>query len=100
MSGIHTAQIPSQHEVKNEEAVFVVLERVSQINNEGVVDLENFNTVDQGDEEVTDLLKQPTLLNYVRNGLLTNTFGLVDVFESVELFRALVLDDTDLGSVR
>lgn len=36
---IRTSQITTQHEIENKEAVFVVLEGKTQIDNEGMVDL-------------------------------------------------------------
>ena len=45
------------------------------------------------------LLQQPPLLYDVRNGLLLNALRLVDVFESVQLLRLLMLNDADLTPV-
>lgn len=36
---IRTSQITTQHKVKNEEAIFVILEGVAEIDYEGMVDL-------------------------------------------------------------
>ena len=38
-----TSQIPPEHKVENEETVFVVLESISQVNNEWMIDLEKAN---------------------------------------------------------
>jgi hypothetical protein len=44
----------------------------------------------------TDLFQQPPFLNYIAHGLLTNATGLIDVFKSIQFFRALMLDDPHL----
>ena len=39
MQNVFTAEVATKHEVEHEKAVFVILERVAKIDNEGVVDL-------------------------------------------------------------
>lgn len=39
-----TAQVTAEHEVEHEEAMLIVLERVAQVNDERVVDLERRRT--------------------------------------------------------
>ena len=52
-TGRRTAQVAAQHEVKNEEAVFIVLESVPQVDDERVVDLRVVHNV-SGDGQLTE----------------------------------------------
>ena len=97
-----TTEVASQHEIENEEAVFVVLKSISQIDDKRMVDLEWRDLALRGKCSIEScgpaphLLKQPPLLNNVRNGFHTDTFCFVDVFEGIELARLFVLDDSNL----
>jgi hypothetical protein len=63
-----------------------------------MVDLQALSVRAQGISIATCLLEQSSLLDDVGNGLHLDTFGLVDVFESVEVAGLFVLYDTDLDT--
>ena len=44
-----TSQIPPEHKVENEETVFVVLESISQVDDEWMVDLHRVLKLDSGE---------------------------------------------------
>jgi hypothetical protein len=35
----HTPEVSAEHQVKDEEAVFIILERITHVDNEGMVNL-------------------------------------------------------------
>jgi len=45
----------------------------------------------------TYLFEQPPFLDNIRNSLLLDASRLVDIFQSIELLRLLVLNDSDLN---
>jgi len=77
-----TSKITTEHEIQDKEAIFVVLERIAKIDNEGVVNLGSCEKrVQRG--TTTNLLEKTTLLNNVGHGLHLHAFRLVDVLEGV-----------------
>jgi hypothetical protein len=99
-NGALTPQVSTQHEVQDEEAVFIVLECIPQIDDERVIDLQRKDGRHHGRRRAVNiavyLLQKPALLDDIGDSLLLDAFGLVDVLESVEFFRSFVLDDSDL----
>ena len=99
-NGALTPQVPTKHEVQDEEAVFIVLECISQIDDERVIDLQMKDGRHHGRRRAFKiavyLLQKPALLDDIGDSLLLDAFGFVDVLESVEFFRSFVLDDSDL----
>jgi hypothetical protein len=74
-------EVPAKHEIQDKEAVLVVLEGVAHIHNVRVV----------------DLFKQSPLLDDIGDCLHLDTLCFVDILESIELPRLLMLDHTDLA---
>ena len=80
-----TSQVPTHHEVKNVETIQLILECITKVDKERMVDLSvalslmNTDAVALG----TYLLKQMPFLNDARHRLLFDTLLLIDVLESV-----------------
>lgn len=75
------SKITTKHEVKNEEAIIIVLESIAEV----------------AQERVIDLLKQSPFLDDVSNSLLSHALLLVHVLERVEFLALFMLDDTNLA---
>ena len=101
-----TSQVPSKHQVQNKEAVLIVLESVTHIDDKWVIDLRDENgyklgALDgAGREDGPYLLEQAAFLYDVGYGLHLDALGLVDILESIEVASLLVLNDSDLGERR
>jgi len=96
-----TPQVASEHEVQNEETVVVVLERIAHVHDERVVDLVRVNRITGNPRQpeaktvscmksgteirMTDLFKQPPLLNDVGDRSLFGTLPLVNVLQCEQL---------------
>lgn len=97
-----TPQVASEHEVQDKETVFVVLERVTHVHDERVVDLVRMKTAYIGkprnpepktvsySESGTrtlkpDLFEQPPLLDDIGDGSLFRALRLVDILQCEQL---------------
>jgi len=111
-----TPQVASEHEVQNEETVFVVLEGVAHVHDERVVDLGRTNRI-TGNQETrnqhsqrheiselgsleSDLFKQPALLDDIGNCPLFRALRLVDVLQSEQFLGPPVFHHSDLDPQR
>lgn len=74
-------KIATKHEIKNHKHVFIVLKGIAQVT----------------DERGIDLFEKTSFLDDVGYGAHLDAFGFVDVFESIEIFGLLVLDDADFA---
>jgi len=75
------SKITSKHKVQNKEAILIILESITQIDNKWVI----------------NLLQESSLLDYVGYSFHFNTLGFIDVLESIELASLFVLDYTNLA---
>ena len=91
-SRVLTPQVASEHEIQDEETVVVVLESVSHVHDEWMVNLVKFGVHKPGSNKSamrnseptpldTDLFEQPSFLDDVGNGSLFGTLRLVDILQ-------------------
>lgn len=103
-----TSEVTTQHEIQYEEAIFVVLECVTQVDDERVVDLNSGKRIrirhspqlaivlHKQRVSNTYLLQKPPFLYDISYRFHLYTLSLVDVFESIKISSLLVLNDPNL----
>ena len=94
-----TSKVAAKHEVEDEETVVIILESITEVDQERVVDLRKRLTNKKGASEgVPYLLKQSPFLDDVGNSLLLYALLLVHVLERIKFFTPLMFDDANLGT--
>jgi hypothetical protein len=93
-----TSKVATKHEVEDEETVVIILESITEVDQERVVDLrKRLTNKKEASEGVPYLLKQSPFLDDVGNSLLLYALLLVHVLERIKFFTPLMFDDADLG---
>lgn len=75
------SKVATKHEVEDEEAIIIILESITKVDQEGVV----------------DLLKQPSFLDDVGNSLLFDALLLVHVLERIKFLALFMFNDANLA---